>query len=61
MDMHVTPLENEFMHALQVYSKICLKWPLKKKTKNWFSRLIITECRSKVVQNAPREHESILQ
>ena len=23
------------------YSKICLKWPLKKQTKNWFSILII--------------------
>ena len=23
------------------YSKTCLKWPLKKKSKNWFSRLII--------------------
>ena len=24
------------------YSKTCLKWPLKEKTKNWFSRPILT-------------------
>ena len=33
---------------------------LKKKTKNWFSRPIIAYCRSKVLQNAPREHSAIL-
>ena len=27
---------------------------------NWFSRLIIAQCRSKVLQNAPREHSAIL-
>ena len=27
---------------IKAYSKTCLKWPLKKKTKNWFSRPIIT-------------------
>ena len=33
----------------------------KKKTKNWFSRPIIAyKCRSKVLQNAPREHSAIL-
>ena len=42
------------------YSKTCLNWPLKKKIKNWFSRLIIALCRSKVLQNAPREHFAIL-
>ena len=41
-------------------SKTCLKQPLKKKTKNWFSRQIIAKCRSKVLQNAPREHSAIL-
>ena len=30
-----------------IYSKTCLKRPLKNKTKNWFSRPIITYCRSK--------------
>ena len=29
--------------------------------KNWFSRLIIAKCRSKVLQNAPRVSRSILQ
>ena len=42
------------------YSKTCVKGPLKKKTKNWFSKPIITKCRSKVLQNAPREHSAIL-
>ena len=42
------------------YSKTCLMRPLKKKTKNWFSRLIIAYCRSNVLQNAPREHSAIL-
>ena len=30
------------------------------KTKKWFPRPIITKCRSKVLQNAPREHSAIL-
>ena len=42
------------------YSKTCFKRPLKKKTNNWFSRLIIAKCMSKVLQNAPREHSAIL-
>ena len=33
---------------------------IQKKTKSWFSRPIITLCRSKVLQNAPREHSAIL-
>ena len=37
-----------------IYSKTCLKQPLKKKTENWFSRPIIAYCRSKVLQNAPK-------
>ena len=41
-------------------SKTCLKWPLKKKTKNLFSIPIIAVCRSKVLQNAPREHSAII-
>ena len=45
---------------ISLYSKTCLKRPLKKKTKNWFSRPIIAKCRSKVLQNAPREHSAIL-
>ena len=36
------------------YSKTCLKRPLKKKTKT------DSQCRSKVLQNAPREHSAIL-
>ena len=39
-----------------VYSKTCLKRPLKMKTKTWFSRQILAKCRSKVLQK-----ESILQ
>ena len=31
-----------------------------KKTTNWFSRPIIAQCRSEVLQNAPREHSAIL-
>ena len=42
------------------YSKTCLKRPLKKEDQNWFSRPIIAYCRSKVLQNAPREHSTIL-
>ena len=38
----------------------CLKRPLKQKTKKWFSRPITAFCRSKVLQNAPREHSAIL-
>ena len=29
------------IHCLQKYSKTCLKQPLKKNTKNWFSILVI--------------------
>ena len=43
-----------------LYNKTCLKRPLKKKAKHWFSRQIIAKCRSKVLQNAPREHSAIL-
>ena len=42
------------------YCKTCVKQPLKKKTKNWLSRQITALCRSKVLQNAPREHSAIL-
>ena len=42
------------------YSKTCLKRPLKKKNKNWFSRLIIAECRSKYCRMLQREHSAIL-
>ena len=42
------------------YSKTHLKRPLKKKTKNCFSRPIIDYRRSKVLQNALREHSAIL-
>ena len=31
-----------------------------KEDQNWFSRQSIAECRSKVLQNAPREHSAIL-
>ena len=48
------------IQSVCVYSKTCHKRPLKKKTENWFSRPIITKCRSKVLQNAPREHYAIL-
>ena len=30
-----------------------------KEDQNWFSRMIIALCRSKVLQNAPREHSAI--
>ena len=43
------------------YSKTCLKRPLKRRQKNWFSRPIIASCKSKVLQNALLEHSSILQ
>ena len=36
-----------------MYSKTCLKRPLKNDTKNWVSIPIIAKCRSKVLQNAP--------
>ena len=41
------------------YSKTCLKLPLKT-TKNWFLRPIIALGRSKVLQNAQREHSAVL-
>ena len=46
--------------AESAYSKTCLKRPIKKKTKNWFSKPIISKCRSKVLQNALLEHSAIL-
>ena len=39
-----------------MYSKTCLQRP----RKNWFSRLIMAKCRSKVLQNALLEHSAIL-
>ena len=33
-----------------LYTKVCLKRPLKNKTKNWFSRPIIAYCRSKILK-----------
>ena len=42
------------------YSKTCLKRPLKKKTKIWFSKPVIAKCRSKVLQSALLEHSAIL-
>ena len=42
------------MNDIVLYSKTCLKQPLKQKTKNWFPSPIIAEWRSKVLQNAPR-------
>ena len=38
-----------------MYSKTCVK-----QAENWFSRPIITKCRSKVLQNAPGKHSEIL-
>ena len=49
-----------FLFAIYRYSKTCLKRPLKKKTKNGFSRPMIAYCRSKVLQNAQRENSAIL-
>ena len=42
----------------ELYSKTCIKRPLKKKTKGWLIRSIIAYCRSKVLQNA--QHSAIL-
>ena len=47
---------HEFME--QLYSKTCLKRPLKKKIKIWFSKPIIAF--AEILQNAPREHSAIL-
>ena len=41
------------------YSKTFLKLPLKMKPKIGFQAQL-SECRSKVLQNAPREHSAIL-
>ena len=49
-----------FCSVLAIVKPVLIKRPLKKKTKNWFSRPIIAKCRSKVLQNAPREHSAIL-
>ena len=43
-----------------MYSKTCLQRPLKKNTKSGFQYRISLKCRSKVLQNAPREHSAIL-
>ena len=40
----------------QQYSKTCLKWPLEKEDQ----KPIIAQCRSKVLQNALREHSAKL-
>ena len=40
--------------GLLFYSKTCVKWPISKRSKNWFLRPIIPYCRSKVLQNAPK-------
>ena len=42
------------------YSKTCLKQPLKKKTTNWFSKQIVSQCRSKYCRMLPLEHSAIL-
>ena len=42
------------------FCKTCLKQPLEKKSKKWFSRPTISYYRSKVLQNATREHYVIL-
>ena len=39
-------------------SQNLFKTAILKKTKNWSIRLIIAKCRSKVLQNAPRELEN---
>ena len=52
--------QSEFKILSFYYSKTCLKGPLKMETKTWFSRQILAKCRSKVLQNAPREHSAIL-
>ena len=40
------------------YSKTCLKWPLKKKTKNWFSRSL--NAGQKYCRMFQGEHSAIL-
>ena len=47
-----------FLSHMHKYSKICLKWPLKRKKKG-FSRPIIAKCWSKVLQNAPVELSAV--
>ena len=55
---HIRYILHNFLalYKIQIYNynKTCLKRPLKNKTINCFSRPIITQCRSKVLQNAPR-------
>ena len=53
-------VKRQISHYQGLYSKTCLKQPLKKKTKNWFSIPIIPKCRSKVLQIALLEHSAIL-
>ena len=43
-----------------MYSKTCVKWPLSKRPKIGFQDQSSLICRSKVLQNAPREHYAIL-
>ena len=51
-------VDSIFWGLFDFYSKTCLKQPLKRK--DWFSIQIISKCRSKVLENAPREHSAIL-
>ena len=60
MSSHMEVVKPNMCYQIGLYSKTCLKRPLKKKTKSWFSRQLIAKCRSKVLQNAPREHSAIL-
>ena len=61
------PSAESFKKGCQLQAKVCAQSTVKlvlsghsKKTKNWLSRLIIAKCRSKVLQNAPKEHSAIL-
>ena len=45
---------------LPLYSKTCLRRPLKIRPKIGFQDRLLLKCRSKVLQNAPREHSAIL-
>ena len=56
----ILSLREPFTCTRRVYSITCLRRLLKKKTKECFSKPIIAKCRSKVLQNAPREHSAIL-
>ena len=54
------PPKKGFLATRPIYSKTCLNHPLKNKIKNWFSRLIITYCRSKYCGMFQGEHSAIL-